>query len=363
MLGLYIHIPFCKQRCFYCSFFSIKYDSFLCDRYIDALVNYAVQFKNKKIDSVYIGGGTPSILSLRQMQKLLRALNSIFNLSRMREFTFELNPESTSEAKLKLLKNYGVNRLSIGLQSVDDKSLKLLGRAHSFKTFCEVYDMMLKEGFSNINIDLIYALPWQKMQDWEKALDKVLLFNSCHLSLYPLSIERGTPFFKIGITTNDNIQRDMYDKAIDILSENGYRHYEISNWAKSKSGESFHNSNYWRNFEYIGLGASASGYLERRRYKNVLDIERYINLIKNGSDVKIENEYIDDRLYKIETIILGLRLLNDGLNIDCFSADKHWKALLECLKYKTLKKRNNTIKLVKKYAFVFDQIASKFITD
>ncbi|MDR1926353.1 MAG: radical SAM family heme chaperone HemW [Endomicrobium sp.] len=360
MLGLYIHIPFCKQKCFYCNFFSEKYDTVLVDKYIDALTDYAVQFKNKKIDSIYIGGGTPSVLSLKQIQKLLQALNNIFSLSIMQEFTFELNPESTSESKLKILKNYGVNRLSIGLQSVEDKSLKFLGRIHGFKAFCTAYDMALKEGFSNINIDLIYGLPGQNMQDWEKALEKVLLLNSQHLSLYPLSIEQSTSFFETGISTNDDIQRDMYDKTIEILAENGYNHYEVSNWAK-RDGESFHNSNYWRNFEYIGLGAGAAGYFERRRYKNVANVQRYINLIKNNVDLKTENEYIDDKLYKTETIILGLRLLNEGVNIDCFSAYKHYKTLSECLKDKTLKKENNKIKIAKKYVFVFNQIVSKFI--
>jgi oxygen-independent coproporphyrinogen-3 oxidase len=360
MLGLYIHIPFCKQKCLYCNFFSVKYDAVLVDKYIDALIDYAVQFKNKKVDSIYIGGGTPSILSLKQIRKLLEALSNIFSLSKMQEFTFELNPESTSEAKLKILKNYGVNRLSIGLQSVEDKSLKFLGRIHGFKTFCNVYDMALKEGFYNINIDLIYGLPGQRMQDWENALEKVLLLNSQHLSLYPLSIEQSTYFFEAGISTNENIQRDMYDETIKILAENGYNHYEVSNWAK-RNRESFHNSNYWHNFEYIGLGAGASGYFERRRYKNVENVQKYISLIKNGVDLKTESEYIDDKLYQTETIILGLRLLNEGVNIDCFINEKHCVTLSECLKNKTLEKENNKIKLAKKYVFVFNQIASKFI--
>ncbi|MDR0800174.1 MAG: radical SAM family heme chaperone HemW [Endomicrobium sp.] len=374
MLGLYIHIPFCKQKCPYCSFFSIKYDAVLADKYIDALIKHAEQFKNEKIVSIYIGGGTPSILSLKQIQKLLEALNAIFNLSATQEFTFEVNPESVSKEKLYLLKQLGVTRLSIGLQSVEDKSLKFLGRIHDFKTFCEVYNTARKESFDNINIDLIYGLPNQTLKDWEQILKRALLFKSEHLSLYPLSVEESTPFYKNGVIIDDGIQRDMYDETTEILGNNGYSHYEISNWSK-KEKESVHNTNYWRNLEYIGLGAGAAGYLERRRYKNTENIEKYIELCSllqetkeycpkrhgNLSFLKIENEYIDDELYKTETIMLGLRLLNEGVNINFFNSSRHYNALLECLKNKFLKIKNGKIKLAKEYVFVFNQIILKFI--
>ncbi|MDR3253889.1 MAG: radical SAM family heme chaperone HemW [Endomicrobium sp.] len=374
MSGLYIHIPFCKQKCFYCNFFSVKYDIVLAGQYIDALIKHAKQFNSEKIHSIYIGGGTPSVLSLKQIQALLEPLSDIFDLSEMYEFTFELNPESSSKEKLSLLKKLGVNRLSIGLQSVEDKSLKLLGRAHDFKIFCDVYDAARKEDFNNINVDLIYGLPNQTVKDWEEVLEKVSIFNSEHLSLYPLSVEENTFFYKNGIVANDDVQRDMYDKAVEMLADKGYDHYEISNWAK-KHKESFHNTNYWRNLEYIGLGAGAAGYFKRIRYKNIADVEKYINLLLPFWKIKkqyskqygglsfleTENEYIDGRLYETETIILGLRLLNEGLDINCFSNPKHNTVLLNCLKNKTLKKQNNKILFSKEYIFVSNQIISQFL--
>ncbi|BAV58919.1 MAG: radical SAM family heme chaperone HemW [Candidatus Endomicrobiellum trichonymphae] len=374
MTCLYIHIPFCKQKCLYCSFFSVKYDNVLANRYVDALIEHVGQFKNENILSIYVGGGTPSVLSSEQIQKLLQALSDILNLSTIKEFTFELNPESVSKEKLHILKQLGVNRLSIGLQSVEDKSLKFLGRLHSFKTFCYVYDTARKEGFTNINIDLIYGLPKQTLEDWEQVLKKTLLFNSEHLSLYPFSVEENTPFYKNGIITNDDIQRDIYDESMKILTNNGYNHYEISNWSK-KERESFHNTNYWRNLEYIGLGAGASGYLKRRRYKNIENIEKYIELCSslqvvkgdcfrqysNLSFLETENEYIDSKLYKTETIMLGLRLLDEGINISCFNNPKHYYILLECLKNKMLNRKGGRIKLAKEYIFVFNQIVLKFM--
>ncbi|MDR2437347.1 MAG: radical SAM family heme chaperone HemW [Endomicrobium sp.] len=360
MIGLYIHIPFCRQKCFYCDFFSSIYNADLANKYIDSLIKHFKEFKNKKINSIYIGGGTPSVLSYRQIQKLLSSLNNIFNLSQVKEFTFELNPESVSKEKLQILKEFGVTRLSIGLQSVEDQSLKYLGRVHDYKTFCIAYNAAKDTGFNNINIDLIYGLPNQTIKDWKNILEKTLQLDSQHLSLYPLSIEKNTPFYKYGVITCDKLQRELYDKTTEILDRVGYIHYEISNWAK-KNKEAFHNTNYWRNLEYIGLGAGACGYLNRNRYKNIEDIEKYINFVENNLDCAIEKEYIDEQLYITETIILGLRLLSKGLSIKCFKSCKHKDVLLKCLKEKTLIQEKDKIKLSKEYIFVSNQIISRFI--
>jgi oxygen-independent coproporphyrinogen-3 oxidase len=360
MAGLYIHVPFCRQKCFYCDFFSIEYDSVLADRYIKALVKQALQFRDRKISSIYIGGGTPSVLSLKQIETLLRALNDIFSISLVREFTFELNPESILKEKLSLVKRLGVNRLSMGLQSTEDRFLKFLGRVHNFKTFCSVYDMAREEDFNNINIDLLYGLPNQTVKECEQIIKKILFLNSEHLSFYPLSIEQGTPFYKNGMVVDSDIQRDMYDKIAEILMGGGYSHYEISNWAK-RGRESLHNANYWRNCEYVGLGAGAAGYLERKRYKNVENVRDYISLLENDYSVEFESEYIDDRLYEMETIILGLRLLNEGVDVKCFNNPKHYVALLECLENGTLERKSGKIRLSKEYIFVFNQIVSKFV--
>jgi oxygen-independent coproporphyrinogen-3 oxidase len=336
------------------------YNVNLADKYIDSLIKHSKKFKNRKISSIYVGGGTPSALSYHQIQKLLLFLNNIFNLSRLKEFTFELNPESVSKEKLQILKEFGVNRLSIGLQSVEDKSLKYLGRIHDYKTFCIAYDTAKNIGFNNVNIDLIYGLPNQTTNDWKDVLKKTLLFDSQHLSLYPLAIEKNTLFYRYKVTTCDKLQRELYDKTVEILDRAGYIHYEISNWAK-KNREAFHSTNYWRNFEYIGLGAGAWGYLNRNRYKNIDNIEEYINLIENNLDCTIENEYIDEQLYTAEAIILGLRLLSEGLSVKCFKSSKYKDILLKCLKEKILVQERDRIKLVKEYVFVSNQVISKFI--
>ncbi|MDR1400782.1 MAG: radical SAM family heme chaperone HemW [Endomicrobium sp.] len=360
MLGLYIHVPFCSQKCLYCNFFSVRYNDVLANKYVCALSRHAAKFKGKKIDSVYIGGGTPSVLSLRQLQQLSQSLHGTFDISEVREFTFELNPESVSKEKLRFLREIGVNRLSVGLQSVEDMSLKFLGRLHDFKTFCSVYDMARKENFDNINIDLIYGLPNQTLRDWEQVIKKTLAFNSEHLSLYPLSVERNTPFYRSNVITCDDVQRHMYDRAAEDLANKGYIHYEVSNWSK-QNRESFHNTNYWRNFEYLGLGAGAAGYLGRERYKNIEDVSRYVDLLKDGCNVEIENEYIDGKIYEVETIILGLRLLNEGLDVSYFKKPKHYSVLLECLEDGTLKIEYDKVKLTEKCVFIFNHIASKFV--
>ncbi|MDR2676944.1 MAG: radical SAM family heme chaperone HemW [Endomicrobium sp.] len=367
MLGLYIHIPFCNRKCFYCDFFSIKYNAILADQYIRALIKHTKQFKNKKIHSVYIGGGTPSTLSLKQIQLLLESLRNIFDLSQLQEFTFELNPESSSAKKLNLLKALGVNRLSIGLQSTENMFLKFLGREHTFENFCDTYNAARNENFDNINIDLIYGLQNQSIKKWKETLQKILFFDSEHLSLYPLSLEENTLFYKNTITTNDDIQRNMYDEAVIILTMNGYNHYEISNWAK-KNKESFHNTNYWRNFEYIGIGAGAAGYFNAVRYKNIMDIKKYIRLLQskkkyhklNDISLRCENEYINKQLYEKEKIMLGLRLLYEGLSIDNFNNPKYKAVLLKCLNDKILKKQNGQIILSQKYVYIYNHIISKF---
>jgi oxygen-independent coproporphyrinogen-3 oxidase len=360
LVGLYVHIPFCEGKCFYCDFFSVKYDSVLADDYINALVKHAEQFRGRKVGSIYLGGGTPSVLSLKQVQKLLQMFDNIFDLANLREFTFEVNPESISKEKLYLLKSFGVSRLSIGLQSIENEALRFLGRLHSFERFCDVYDSARNEGFNNINIDLVYGLPNQTVKSWVENLEKILLFGSEHLAVYPLSIEKDTFFYENGVVTDDNVQRRMYDKAVKILASNNYLHYEISNWSK-KNKESLHNVGYWRNFEYIGLGSGAAGYLDRIRYKNIDDIKEYIKLVNNGLGIRIENIYINEKLYEIESIMLGLRLLNYGVDISCFASAKLHTILLECLESKVLLNQSSRVKLAPEYVFISNQIITKFM--
>ncbi|MCL2485476.1 MAG: radical SAM family heme chaperone HemW [Endomicrobia bacterium] len=399
MLGLYIHIPFCRQKCFYCDFFSVNYEEFLADKYIESVVKHAEAYGQGgqgdgdsdqsmvntpvPLTTIYIGGGTPSVLSETQIKTLLSGIASNFNLSGLKEFTFEANPESLTENKLKILKNYGVNRLSLGLQSCNDKYLSLLGRVHNFETFKKVFALSRSAGFDNINIDLIYGFSGQTLNDFQNDLSEMLKFKSEHISLYPLAVEENTVFHKTGVKTNSDTQAEMYEKACEMLQKSGYVHYEISNWSL-KGKESLHNSNYWRNYEYIALGAGASGYYNRIRYKNIPDIEKYcrhceeetgqgnggidqrvvttpVPLTRVKQPIAIEQEYISDDLYETESIMLGLRLLNDGVDIKKFTSNKNISILKNFLKDKILINDNGKIKLSERHIFISNTVISEFM--
>ncbi|MDR1194984.1 MAG: radical SAM family heme chaperone HemW [Endomicrobium sp.] len=360
MQGLYVHIPFCRQKCFYCDFFSVGYNEHTASQYAEALSIHCRRYKNEKINTAYIGGGTPSVLSEKQISKLLDSINDNFDTSSLKEFTFELNPESTTEAKLKILKKAGVNRLSMGLQSVNNEMLKKIGRVHDFSMFERAYKAALNAGFDNFNLDLIYGLPQQSIADWENNLNKAVRFGCSHISLYPLSIEEDTPFFNSGVCVNEDLQREMYETAVRILADNGFDHYEISNWAKPGS-QSVHNGNYWRNFKYIALGAGAAGYENDFRYLNIVNIEKYMELTAKGMSVKQEDDYIDEETRESETIMLGLRLLDEGVNINDFKKESIKSALQELLNEHKLINEDGRIKLPKDMVYVSNSIMSRFM--
>lgn len=357
-LGLYIHIPFCKRKCFYCDFVSVVYNEEFSTNYINSLLKEALYYKNEKINTIYIGGGTPSVLTTNLLEKLISNIKSIFNISSLEEFTIELNPESTTKDKLELLYSLGITRISFGLQSTKNTDLKKLGRLHDYGKFFEVYNMAVNIGFDNINIDLIYGIPNQTIEDWKTILTETINLNSTHISLYPLTIEPNTLFYKQNIQTNGDLQRKMYDSSCIILKENNFCHYEISNWAKDNKF-SHHNKIYWQNNEYIGLGVSASSYYKRCRYKNITDINKYIELINTDKNHIIEKEYIDNNLYNIETIMLGLRL-KEGVNIKFFKNKE--KILNKFINEGLLQiKDNNNISLTQKGLFISNSVISEFV--
>ncbi|MDR1695013.1 MAG: radical SAM family heme chaperone HemW [Endomicrobium sp.] len=357
MLGLYIHIPFCRKKCFYCDFFSVKYEESFAGKYIESVAKHASLYKNTKTATVYIGGGTPSSLDENQIKSLLAGVASNFDLSQLKEFTFEANPESLTETKLKILKDFGVNRLSMGLQSCDDRHLAKLGRIHDFKTFEKAFRMSRAAGFDNINTDLMYGFPEQTSDGFQNDLSKTLEFGSEHISLYPLTVEENTVFYKNNVKTDSDLQREMYEKAAEVLKKSGYVHYEISNWSL-KGKESLHNGNYWRNCEYIALGAGAAGYYNRVRYKNVSDIEKYTALPQSAA---AEREYINGELYETETIMLGLRLLREGVDIKKFKSRKNISALNDFLNNKILINDNGKIRLSESSVYVSNSVISEFI--
>lgn len=304
----YVHIPFCKSKCFYCSFVSFA-DLELINSYLVALKSQIdSEYKGEKLTTLYFGGGTPSLLSIEQLQGVI----SKFILDDNTEFTVEVNPDSVNFDYLKTLKSIGVNRLSIGAQTFDDNILKLIGRRHNCGQIRSAVKFAKKAGFDNISLDFIYGLPNQTIKSFEIDLKGALDSGVQHISLYGLKIEPCS-YFAQNMPQNvpdEDIQADMYLNAINVLSSAGYGHYEVSNFSLPKY-ESKHNLNYWNGNNYYGFGCSASGYVDRIRYTNEIDLENYIN----NPHYKLIEQAISEQEALDETIFLGLRKVS-GINTE-----------------------------------------------
>lgn len=361
-LGIYVHIPFCKQKCYYCDFVSFTGKEDLEKKYVQALNNEIIlkekmliekgiitnkenkenkQNKEKKIlkdykvTTIYIGGGTPSFIDEEFISKILNSIFENYNVSKRAEITIEVNPGTVSKQKLETYKNIGINRLSIGLQSTNDNLLKSIGRIHNFEDFLNTYNLAKKVGFKNINVDLMLGLPNQSLKDLKESVEKVIKLKPKHISLYSLILEEGTMLTKM-VEENkiklpsEAIERKMYWKMKKMLEENGFYHYEISNFSK-KGFESKHNLNCWNQKEYIGFGLVAHSYLNNIRFCNIDNLEKYIenmekiqninnkeNNIKNDIDKNIkilEKQTLEDT--KKEYMLLSLRKI-EGVNISDF---------------------------------------------
>ena len=322
-IGIYIHIPFCKQKCYYCDFISYCNKDNLIEKYIQA-VKKEIQLQEiiKEIDTIYIGGGTPSYIEAKYIKEILEEIKTK-NISKEAEITIEVNPGTVTLDKLQEYKNCGINRLSIGLQSTQNNLLKTIGRIHNFEEFLETYKMARKVGFKNINVDLMLGLPNQKISDLKESLEKVLELKPEHISVYSLIVEENTPIAdKIEknelILPEEETERNMYWYVKNTLELNGFHHYEISNFAK-KGFESKHNLNCWEQQEYIGIGTSAHSYVENVRYSNTENLEKYIDNIEQGTpeNNKIIHEVQNENDKKKEFMLLGLRKI-DGIKISEF---------------------------------------------
>ena len=307
----YIHIPFCNNICSYCDFCKLLYNKDFVKKYLDTLEKEITNnYKNEILDTIYVGGGTPSSLSVSELNKLFSIIK-IFKLSKDYEFTFEVNIEDITEEKLEILKENKINRLSIGIESSNDKYLKYLGRNYTSDIINEKVELA-KKYFDNINVDLMYALKNESLDDLEEDIDKILKLDIKHISCYSLIIEKNTKLY-IDNTKyiSDDLDSDMYD-LIDKKLENKYHRYEVSNYSIT-SYESRHNLTYWKNNEYYGFGLGAAGYIDNIRYTNTRNLSKYIS----GSYER-QNELLtkEDKI-KYE-FILGLRLTS-GLNKDNFN--------------------------------------------
>ena len=325
-VALYIHIPFCKQKCFYCDFPSYARKDDLMSDYIEALlIELKEKIKDFEVRSLFIGGGTPSYLNEENLSKLMKGIKNI-NFIEDAEKTIECNPGTVSEEKFNIMKGGGINRLSFGLQTTKNNLLKGIGRIHTFEAFKDNYNLARSVGFNNINIDMMFGLPNQSVKDWTDSLEEVAKLNPEHISAYSLIIEEGTPLYKLYNEDklklpSEEEEREMYKKCKNILIENGYHQYEISNYAK-EGKECLHNEVYWMCNEYIGVGASSSSYIDGKRIKNIDDLREYIKRIGSGKSI-VDEEIINTKNDNIEEFMfMGLRM-NCGIEEEEFKRRFH----------------------------------------
>lgn len=342
--AVYIHIPFCKSICSYCDFCKVFYYQKWSFLYLKRLKEEIDDFyMGEEVKSIYIGGGTPSALSLKEIQYLLELTKKFFKTEDC-EFTFECNLDDINDEMIKILQAYGVNRLSIGIQSFQDKLLKFLGREHTFQEALEKMECIRSNGFQNVNIDLIYAIPGETIKDLEKDLKYFLQLKPTHISTYSLMIEPHTLLSHKKLSSiSEDLDYQMYKVICKTLEKHKYHHYEVSNFSLS-SYESKHNLTYWNNEEYYGFGVSASGYLENIRYTNTKNLSAYLKGERNPMREILSKQDIMDH-----EVMVGLRKIK-GISIEAFEAKYHVK-MEEVYPLKPLLK-NGDLKLKKGFLFI-----------
>ncbi len=313
MAGIYVHYPFCKSRCYYCDFYTLT-DTHLSGSFMDALLFEIDLRKNflsqNKIETIYFGGGTPSLLSPGQIQLILDRLYQTFPIAENPEITVELNPDDVTSLYAKKLKSTDVNRISLGIQAFYNYHLQLMNRRHKVFGALKTVDRLQEQGFDNISIDLIYGLPEMSMAEWEKTLNKAVSMNIQHISAYHLTYEKNTVFDKLKKSgmlkpPSDEFSKAQFETMIDFFEKNGFIHYEISNFGRM-GRFSKHNISYWKNEPYLGLGPSAHSFDGKKRYWNVPDISRYIRIENKHDDIR-EEESLTDKDKFNEFLMTGLR--------------------------------------------------------
>jgi oxygen-independent coproporphyrinogen-3 oxidase len=320
-IALYIHVPFCRRKCSYCSFVSYAYREADIPSYLQALQKeLARRAGGELVRSVYFGGGTPSLLTVQQLGDLIATIGSIFRVNRAAEISIEANPGTVNREYLAAIRELGVNRLSLGVQSLQDSELERLGRIHTADEAREAIRQARDAGFDNLNIDLIYGLPGQTLSDWRRTLDEAIVMRPEHLSLYALTLEEDTPMREAIEAASlpgldPDAAADQYELAGELLAANGYGHYEISNWATA-GRECRHNLTYWRNLPYIGAGVAAHSCCDGHRLANTGSLDEYLAGFSGESWPAPEmDEEISPELALAETVILGLRLC-EGIDPD-----------------------------------------------
>lgn len=378
-LELYVHIPFCEKKCLYCDFLSFSAEDDLHKAYVDKLIEeIRVQAKNYsdyQISSIFIGGGTPSVIKAVYISNIMSAIYEAFIVESLAEVTIECNPGTVDIDKLLVYKQSGINRISVGLQSSVDKELQHLGRVHTYADFLYSYEKIRESGYKNVNIDLMSALPWQTLDSWKSTLKKVVMLKPEHISAYSLIIEEGTEFSKIygspegrKFLPTEEVERDMYHSTIDILKNYGYERYEISNYAKP-GYESKHNIGYWTGEEYLGFGIGASSYVYGRRFHVEKDIKKYLDInMKRDIMPLYQNIHELSTKEKMEEFMfLGLRITKGVLVTDFYDRfgmeliDVFEKPIQKNISFGLLKYENLYLRLTDKGLDLSNRVMGDFL--
>jgi len=372
-LALYIHVPFCRHKCHYCSFVSFEQREADISPYLRALgQELAEHTGSERISSIYFGGGTPSVLTIRQIDDLLTTIKSLFTVDEAAEITIEANPGTVTREYLTEIRKLGINRLSLGMQSLNDSELVLLGRIHTAAEAIDAVRSARNSGFENLSLDLIYGLPGQTMTSWRETLEKALEMEPEHCSLYALTLEPEAPMrreieAKLIPDIDPDTSADQYELAEDLLAAHGYRHYEISNWAK-EGRECRHNTVYWQNLPYLGVGVAAHSCLGGHRLANTRSLDRYMAAFASSVLPVVEmDEEINPELECAETIILGLRLC-PGISLDNihqrFGIDilEHYRRQVgEMVDYGLLEHADGHIRLTRRGRLLSNEVFWRFL--
>ena len=379
-LELYIHIPFCVKKCAYCDFLSGPASNQQIEEYVQALIEeirYYKEFVKKyEVSTVFWGGGTPSLLTGEQMKALMETLRQTFFIRQNAEITMEANPGTVTVEKLLACQKAGINRISFGLQSVNNEELKMLGRIHTYEEFLESYEAARKAGFQNINVDLISAIPKQTVSSWEQTLQTIISLQPEHISAYSLIVEEGTTFAKLygegckleHLLPTEEDERRMYERTEELLREAGYHRYEISNYAK-EGYECQHNLGYWERKEYLGLGLGTSSLIEETRFHNTDEMEEYLRDASNPILLRREQEKLDRQEQMEEFVFLGLRKIR-GIQEEKFAEmfgediwDCYGKNLERVIKEGLLEREEGVLRLTRKGIDVSNYVFYEILSD
>ncbi|PKR79044.1 coproporphyrinogen III oxidase [Halalkalibacillus sediminis] len=373
----YIHIPFCHEICHYCDFAKMYYDERLADEYLHALHKemefYLGDNSKLQMDTIYIGGGTPTSLNEQQLEVLMQSIDHFYDISSVKEFTIEANPGEFNEGHVRVMKQYGINRISLGVQVLDDDYLEMLNRIHTVADVEKSVDMLQSAGLTNISMDFIYALPEQSVSHFKRTLEKALAFNLPHYSSYALQIEPKTVFYlrhqqgKLHKPPEED-EVEMYHALLDMMEEAGLNHYEVSNFSKT-GYESLHNLTYWDNKEYFAFGAGAHGYLNEERYVNIRPVNHYIQAIQQGEKPILHRDTITLKEKVEEEMFLGLRR-QQGVSDQNFQQkygfsfyDLYKNQISQLIEKGFLEESNRSVRMTRQGKLFGNEVFASFLID